>query len=393
MSCTQDEIDSKNPLIFESWDDEVLDLKTELLRGVYAYGFENPSPIQKRAIIPLIQRRDLIAQAQSGTGKTGAFVIGSLQILDEKKAATQALILAHTRELARQIYSVIQAMGNLLKIKTQLLVGGTSTDEDREKLENSPPHIIVGSPGRVHDMIRRKHLKTNDITLLVLDEADELLSHGFKEQIYKIFQFMPNEIQIGLFSATMPAELNMLTSKFLRNPMKILIKKEMLTLQGIAQYFVALDNDEHKYVTLKDLFGSLAISQAIIYCNSIRRVDDLFDAMKHDAFPVERMHSGMEEKDRRDIYARFKTGSCRVLISTDLLARGIDIQQVSIVINFDLPKNVHTYLHRIGRSGRWGRQGVGINFITRRDIQKLTEIKQFYSTEIKELPGNYKDIF
>ena len=393
MSCTEDEIDSKNPLIFESWDDEDLDLKTELLRGVYAYGFENPSPIQKRAIIPLMKRRDLIAQAQSGTGKTGAFVIGSLQILDEKKEATQVLILAHTRELARQIYSVIQAMGNLLKIKTQLLVGGTSTDEDREKLENSPPHIIVGSPGRVHDMIRRKHLKTNDITLLVLDEADELLSHGFKEQIYKIFQFMPNEIQIGLFSATMPAELNMLTSKFLRNPMKILIKKEMLTLQGIAQYFVALDNDEHKYVTLKDLFGSLAISQAIIYCNSIRRVDDLFDAMKHDAFPVERMHSGMEEKDRRDIYARFKTGSCRVLISTDLLARGIDIQQVSIVINFDLPKNVHTYLHRIGRSGRWGRQGVGINFITRRDIQKLTEIKQFYSTEIKELPGNYKEIF
>ena len=393
MSCTRDEIDSKNMLTFESWDDEELNLKTGLLRGIYAYGFENPSPIQKRAIIPLIQRRDLIAQAQSGTGKTGAFVIGSLQILDEKKIATQALILAHTRELARQIYSVIQAMGNLLKIKTQLLVGGTSTDEDREKLEACPPHIIVGSPGRVHDMIRRKHLKTNDITLLILDEADELLSHGFKEQIYKIFQFMPNEIQIGLFSATMPSELNMLTSKFLRNPLKILIKKEMLTLQGIAQYFVALDNDEHKYVTLKDLFGSLAISQAIIYCNSIRRVDDLFDAMKHDTFPVERMHSGMEEKDRRDIYQRFKTGACRVLISTDLLARGIDIQQVSIVINFDLPKSVHTYLHRIGRSGRWGRQGVGINFITRRDIQKLTEIKQFYSTEIKELPGNYKDIF
>jgi len=393
MSSDHFDIDSKNSTSFESWDDEDLNLKTALLRGVYAYGFENPSPIQKMAIKPLIQRRDMIAQAQSGTGKTGAFVIGSLQILDETKPVTQALILAHTRELARQIYSVIEAMGSLLKINTQLLVGGTSTDEDREKLETNPPHIIVGSPGRVHDMIRRKHLKTTDITLLVLDEADELLSHGFKEQIYKIFQFMPNEIQIGLFSATMPNELNILTSKFLRNPIKILIKKEMLTLQGIAQFFIALDNDEHKYATLKDLFGSLSISQAIIYCNSIRRVDDLYDAMKHDEFPVERMHSGMDEKDRRDIYQRFKSGNCRVLISTDLLARGIDIQQVSIVINFDLPKNVHTYLHRIGRSGRWGRQGVGINFITRRDIQKLTEIKQFYSTEIKELPSNYKDIF
>lgn len=393
MSSEQTDIESNSSTSFESWDDEDLDLKLNLLRGVYAYGFENPSPIQKQAIIPLIKRHDMIAQAQSGTGKTGAFVIGSLQILDEKKPVTQVLILAHTRELARQIHSVIKAMGSLLKITSQLLVGGTSTDEDREKLETNTPHIIVGSPGRVHDMIRRKHLKTDDITLLVLDEADELLSHGFKEQIYKIFQFMPNEVQIGLFSATMPHELNILTSKFLRNPIKILIKKEMLTLQGIAQFYIALDNDEHKYATLKDLFGSLSISQAIIYCNSIRRVDDLYDAMKHDEFPVERMHSSMDEKDRMDIFHRFKAGNCRVLISTDLLARGIDIQQVSIVINFDLPKNVHTYLHRIGRSGRWGRQGVGINFITRRDIQKLTEIKQFYSTEIKELPSNYKEIF
>ena len=378
---------------FNSWDDEDLNLKQKLLRGIYSYGFEQPSPIQKEAIIPLINRKDIIAQAQSGTGKTGAFVIGALQILDENDKHTQALILAHTRELARQIFNVIKSIGQLINIKTQLLVGGTSTDEDRDKLEHNTPHIIVGSPGRVHDMIRRKHLKTDNINLLILDEADELLSHGFKEQIYKIFQFMNNNVQVGLFSATMPSELNILTSKFLRNPVKILIKREMLTLQGIAQFYIALDNDEHKYITLKDLWSSLSISQAIIYCNSIRRVDDLFEAMKHDDFPVERMHSGMEESERRAIYDKFKNGNCRVLISTDLLARGIDIQQVSIVINFDIPKNVHTYLHRIGRSGRWGRQGVGINFITRRDIQKLTEIKEFYSTEIKELPSDFKDMF
>ena len=214
-----------------------------------------------------------------------------------------------------------------------------------------------------------------------------------KDQIYKIFQYMNNDIQVGLFSATMPIELDILTSKFLRKPLKILIKKEMLTLQGIAQFYVALDNDEHKYATLKDLFGTLSISQAIIYCNSIRRVDDLYEAMKHDDFPAERIHSGMDESERIGIYEKFKEGACRVLISTDLLARGIDVQQVSIVINFDVPKNVHTYLHRIGRSGRWGRKGVGINFITRRDVQKLEEYKQFYSTEIKELPVNYKDLF
>lgn len=390
---SQNEISSTDDMSFESWDDDLLNLKQPLLRGIYSFGFENPSPIQKRAIIPLISRRDVIAQAQSGTGKTGAFVIGSLQILDEKKKKTQVLILAHTRELARQIFNVISSIGQLMNITIQLLIGGTSTEKDKESLENNVPHIVIGCPGRVHDMIRRKHLNTQHIGLMVLDEADELLSSGFKDQIYKIFQYMNNDIQVGLFSATMPVELNILTSKFLRKPLKILIKKEMLTLQGIAQFYVALDNDEHKYATLKDLFGTLSISQAIIYCNSIRRVDDLYDAMKHDDFPAERIHSGMEESERVAIYEQFKMGACRVLISTDLLARGIDVQQVSIVINFDIPKNVHTYLHRIGRSGRWGRKGVGINFITRRDVQKLEEYKQFYSTEIKELPSNYKELF
>ena len=378
---------------FDSWeDDDIVELKQKLLRGIYAYGFENPSPIQKRAIIPLVLKHDVIAQAQSGTGKTGAFIVGALQLLNEKKKEPQVLVLAHTRELARQIYSVVKSLSNQMAITYQLLVGGTSTDDDKAKLDESPPQIIIGCPGRVHDMIRRKYLKTQHITLMILDEADELLSHGFKDQIYKIFQFMNQDIQIGLFSATMPQELNILTSKFLRNPIKILIKKELLTLQGIAQYFVALDNDEGKYHTLKDLFGTLSVSQAIIYCNSIRRVDDLYDAMKHDEFPVERLHGGLDESDRKQIYSTFKNGSCRVLIATDLLARGIDVQQVSIVINFDIPKNVHTYLHRIGRSGRWGRKGVGINFITRRDVQKLKEIEQFYSTEIKEFPQNYKEI-
>ena len=227
---------------------------------------------------------------------------------------------------------------------------------------------------------------------MILEEADELLSHGFKDQIYKIFQFMNNDIQIGLFSATMPAELNSLTAKFLRRPVKILIQKEMLTLQGIQQFHINLDNDEHKYTTLKDLFGTLSVSQAIIYCNSIRRVDDLYEAMKHDEFPVERLHGSLDESERRAIYATFKNGSCRVLIATDLLARVIDIQQVSIVINFDVPKSVHTYLHRIGRSGRWGRKGVGINFVTRRDVPKLKEIEQFYSTQVKEFPQNYKEL-
>lgn len=374
---------------FDSWEDPKLVLKMNLLRGIYAMGFETPSPIQKRAILPVIGKRDIIAQAQSGTGKTGAFVISALQLINEDLKKTQAIIISPTRELSRQTFHVVQSLSNFMEIGAQLLIGGTSTDLDKEKLDVNPPHIVIGCPGRIYDMIRRKYLKTKDIILLILDEADEMLSAGFKDQIYKIFQFMNNEVQLGLFSATMPDELNMLTSKFMRNPIQILEKRELLTLQGIAQFYVALDNDEHKYATLKDLFSTLTISQAIIYCNSIKRVDDLYDAMVHDKFPVAKTHSGVDESERQKTYESFRSGTARVLISTDLFSRGIDVQQVSVVINFDIPKNIHTYLHRIGRSGRWGRKGAGINFVTRRDMARIKEIEKYYSTEIQELPRDY----
>jgi len=377
------------------WDDETLGLGENLLRGIYAYGFEKTSPIQKKGLHPMVahfenqRRRDLIAQAQSGTGKTGCFVIGLLHIVDTNKSCTQGLILAPTHELARQIFGVVTAIGRFEKVVAQLLIGGTSVDEDRHQLERNVPHIVVGTPGRVHDMIRRKYLKTEKITTLVLDEADEMLSHGFKDQIYKIFQYMPSEIQIGLFSATMPMELNMLTEKFMKHPVKILVKAEQLTLQGIAQYFIRLDSDEHKYMTLKDLFTGLVISQAIIYCNSTRRVDDLQEAMEGDSFPVKKIHGKMEDSERKETHKAFKDGACRVLITSDLFARGIDVQQVSIVINFDVPKSEHTYLHRIGRSGRWGRKGVAINMVTKHDGARLKHFEEYYNTQITEMPQDF----
>ena len=384
-----DAMDAENQNLFDDWEDDRLNLNEKILRGVYANGFENPSPIQKKTIIPVIKKNDIIAQAQSGTGKTGAFVIGSLQRLDVDNKKIQVIILSPTRELSRQTYNVAKKISHFMNITIQLLIGGTSTDADKELLANNTPHMVIGCPGRIYDMIRRKHLRTNEVKLLVLDEADEMLSAGFKDQIYKIFQFMNNNVQLGLFSATMPDELNLLTSKFMRNPVKILEKRELLTLQGIAQFYVALDNDEHKYLTLKDLFSTLTISQAIIYCNSIKRVDDLFDAMTQDEFPVAKTHSGMDEEGRRKVYEDFKSGQARVLLSTDLFSRGIDVQQVSIVINFDIPKNIHTYLHRIGRSGRWGRKGAGINFVTRRDMARIKDIEKYYNTQIDELPSNY----
>lgn len=379
----------------EEWDDSELDLKVKLLRGIYAFGFEKPSPIQKRGLYTMThpssdgKRRDLIAQAQSGTGKTGCFAVGALQVVDTSKRYTQVLILSPTHELAGQTLAVVKSIGNFLDVKVQLLVGGTSVDVDRERLDSEPPHIIVGTPGRVHDMIRRKYLKPQDIGMVVLDEADEMLSAGFKDQIYKIFQFMPNDVQICLFSATMPEALDNLTEKFMRSPAKILVKAELLTLQGIAQYYIRLENDEHKYATLKDLFSTLTISQAIIYCNSTRRVDDLHEAMEADRFPVEKIHGKMDENNRKEVNKNFRSGGCRVLITSDLFARGIDVQQVSIVINFDVPKSEFTYLHRIGRSGRWGRKGVSINFVTKQDGARIKHFEEFYSTQIVEMPQDY----
>ena len=381
-----------------SWEDTKLNLKDELLRGIYAYGFEQPSSIQKKAIYSFIYGRgnkkvDIIAQAQSGTGKTGTFVVGALQLMDEKIKASQVLILAPTHELARQIKNVVDQLGNYLKITSQLLVGGVSIDENKRELNENVPQIIVGTPGRVQDMIRRGYLNTKNLKLLVLDEADEMLSSGFKEQMGKILQHIPESIQIGLFSATLNDELMEVTKTFMQNPIKILVKNKELTLQGIAQYYINLNDDSGKYDTIKDIFSSLTISQSIIYCNSTRRVDDLEEAMLEDNFPVKKIHGKMSSEERKRTNAEFKSGSCRVLITSDLFARGIDVQQVGMVINFDIPKSEHTYLHRIGRSGRWGRKGVAINFQTKYDVDKLKQFQEYYNTVIEEMPANYADHF
>lgn len=382
----EDENENENKLNhIQSWDD--LDCDIQLLRGIYSYGFESPSPIQQRGIIPIKNKKDVIAQAQSGTGKTGCFAIGILMAIDLEKNKTQALCISPTRELSTQIKSVIDGIGVMMtKLKTQLLIGGSSIDEDVRLLQNNNPHVIVGCPGRIYDMIRRKKLDSSSIKLIVLDEADEMLSAGFNEQIYNIFQYLPNDVQVALFSATMPKELYALTEKFMRDPVKILVKSEQLTLEGIKQYYVSIDTDNQKYETLKDLFGYISMSHCIIYCNSVKRVEYLYESMNKDEFPVCKLHSNMDQKERKNSYTEFKNGEKRVMISSNVSARGIDIQQVSTVINFDIPKCVHTYLHRIGRSGRWGRKGVGINFVSRYDTQKIKEIEEYYKTQIDELP-------
>jgi translation initiation factor 4A len=371
-----------------SWDELIND--SNILRGIYNAGFERPSPIQKKAIIPIMNGKDIIAQAQSGTGKTAAFGIGALSIVNVQDNFTQVLVLSPTKELAKQTTNVIKSLGSMMNgLRIQTVYGGSPYEETSNIFsDKNTPHIICGCPGRVYDLIKKDRLASKKIKLLILDEADEMLSNGFKDQVYNIFQNFNNDIQVALFSATLPANIFPIIEKIMRNPVKICVKAEQLTLEGISQYYVAVDDDIQKYDTLKHIYKYVSVSQCIIYCNSIKRVSDLYDAMKEDEFPVCCLHSNMDRNDRDESFKEFKNGKSRVLISSNVTARGIDIQQVSIVINFDVPKDIHTYLHRIGRSGRWGRKGVGINFITRRDVNKIKDIESYYGCEIKEIPLN-----
>ena len=370
---------------------DTMNLKENLLRGIYAYGFEKPSAIQQRGIVPFSKGFDVIQQAQSGTGKTATFCAGILQSLDYNITECQALVLAPTRELAQQIEKVMRALGDYLQVKCHACVGGTSVREDTRILQ-AGVHVIVGTPGRVYDMLRRRALKSDSIKIFALDEADEMLSRGFKDQIYDIFTLLPPKVQVGVFSATLPPEALEITRKFMTKPVRILVKRDELTLGGIKQFYVNVDKEQWKLDTLCDLYETLAITQSVIFANTRRKVDWLTDNMRARDFTVSATHGDMDQNTRDVIMREFRSGSSRVLITTDLLARGIDVQQVSLVINYDLPTQPENYLHRIGRSGRFGRKGVSINFVTAEDERLLQDIQRFYQTVIEELPSNVADL-
>ncbi|KAM7365915.1 hypothetical protein PAMP_015393 [Pampus punctatissimus] len=383
-------IESNWNQIVDSFDE--MNLREALLRGIYAYGFEKPSAIQQRAIIPCIKGYDVIAQAQSGTGKTATFAISILQQIDVELKGTQALVLAPTRELAQQIQKVILALGDYMGASCYACIGGTSIRSEVQKLQAEAPHIVVGTPGRVFDMLTRKNLSSKYIKMFVLDEADEMLSRGFKDQIYEIFQKLLSSTQVVLLSATMPADVLEVTKKFMREPIRILVKKEELTLEGIRQFYINVEKEEWKLDTLCDLYETLTITQAVIFINTRRKVDWLTEKMQGRDFTVSALHGDMDQKERDLIMREFRSGSSRVLITTDLLARGIDVQQVSLVINYDLPTNRENYIHRIGRGGRFGRKGVAINMVTEDDKRTLRDIETFYNTTIEEMPMNVADL-
>jgi ATP-dependent RNA helicase len=313
-STKRDTDDAFSPC--SSFDD--MKLKPDLLKGVYAYGFEKPSAIQQRAIRPIVRGRDVIAQSQSGTGKTAVFSIASLQILDQTSRDTQVIVLSPTRELAEQSQRVIQALGDFMNVKCHACIGGKSLGNDLKLLEKGGIQIVSGTPGRIFDLIRRTALSTANLKTMVLDEADEMLSRGFKDQVYDIYRFLPPSVQIVVISATLPASVLEMTEKFMNDPVKILVRRDELTLEGIKQFFIAVEKEEWKFDTLCDLYDTLTITQAVIFCNTKQKVDWLAKKMKENNFTVCAIHGDQDQETRDKVMEQFRSGSARVLIATGM---------------------------------------------------------------------------
>jgi len=376
--------------VFETFDE--MGLPDNLLRGIYAHGFEKPSMIQRKAIVPIREGRDVLAQAQSGTGKTGAFSIGAMCRVDPTLKKPQILVLVPTRELAQQIEYVATHLGSHLPLSVYSATGGTPLGTDLRALERGAQYVI-GTPGRIYDLMHRGALQRQHLKVLIMDEADQMLEDRFREQVLCILQLgFPKETRVALFSATMPQEVIEFSEKLLQNPVRILVPPEEVTLDGIKQYFVELQREDWKYEVLCDLYQQLNINQAIIYCNKRQKVEWLAEKMSAQGFPLSFIHGEMDVEERRRRMTDFRKGGIRVLISTDLLARGIDVQQVSLVINYELPVQRENYVHRIGRSGRFGRKGVAINLLVGDEVKLMKEIETHYSTTLTTLPEDLAGI-
>ena len=365
-----------------------LDINDNLKRGIYAYGWEKPSKIQEVGIKPVIDGKDCIIQAQSGTGKTGTFCISCLSKVNPDINSCEILTISPTREIAEQSLNVMKELNKYLNYSISGVIGGKRLNMEEIKTSN----IIVGTPGRIFDLLQKSIINTENIKLFVIDEADIMLQKGFREQVSSIIQYLKQDCQFAFYSATMPTEIIQLTDQFMNNPVKILVKKEELTLEGIKQYYIGLSTEEEKYLVLKDLYGQINVAQSIIYCSYRRKVEWLKDHLLEEEFTVSYIHGEMSQEIRDEVMNEFRNGKSRILITTDLLARGIDVPQVSLVINYDLPNDKESYIHRIGRSGRYGKKGNAINFVLSKDSQYVKELESFYNTHIAELPANIKDI-
>jgi len=376
--------------VYETFDE--MNLGDTLTRGIFNYGFENPSKIQQVAIVPMGNNTDILAQSQSGTGKTGAFVIGSLSVVDTAIKAPQVLVICPTRELSQQTERVASALGMYMNLKVLSATGGNQLRSDIQILK-SGAQFVVGTPGRIFDLIRRGDLTLDQIKYVILDEADQMLEDLFAEQIKAILNNkFPSTTHLALFSATMPQNVLEIAENYLNNPVRILLPPDEVTLDGIKQYFVNLERDEWKLPVLLDIYQQITVNQALIYVNKRQKAEWLAKQLAAHGFTLEYIHGEMDVVERKKRMDDFRTGSVRVLISTDLLARGIDVQQISLVINYEMPLQRENYIHRIGRSGRYGKKGVAINLVSGDEMHSIKEIESHYSTSINELPEDLSSL-
>ena len=359
-------------------------LKRELLMGIFEAGFEHPSPIQEEAIPIALSGRDILARAKNGTGKTAAYVIPTLERVNTKKNKIQAVLLVPTRELALQTSQVAKTLGKHLGVEIMVSTGGTTLKDDILRLGQTV-HILVGTPGRILDLASKGIADLSQCTTYVMDEADKLLSPEFTPVMEQLLGLMPKERQVMLFSATFPLIVKDFKDKHMVKPYEINLMDE-LTLRGVTQYY-ALVEERQEVDCLNTLFSKLQINQSIIFCNSTNRVELLAKKITELGYSCFYSHAKMLQAHRNRVFHDFRNGACRNLVCSDLLTRGIDIQAVNVVINFDFPKNAETYLHRIGRSGRFGHMGLAINLITYEDRFNLYRIEQELGTEVQPIPA------
>jgi translation initiation factor 4A len=366
-----------------------LNLNEKLLKGVYLHGFTQPSSIQIKGITSINTGKDCILQSQSGTGKTATYLLGVMNRLDINEKNCQAIIITPTRELADQVFNVACVLSKYTDYKIVKCVGGTDINQSITELKTAS--VVVGTIGRIFHMVTSKKINTHKLKLIVLDEADDLLFDGIPDKIQEVFDKSPIGLQVLLISATMCMNVFNFSKKFMHDPIKILLKNNEIIVDLISQFYIDIETEEFKFDTLLDLYNLISTSQVIIFCNTIRKVEWLEQSLKQNNFTITVIHSNMTQEQRDEVVKEFRDGKTRLLLTTDLLSRGIDIPQVNLVINYDLPVNKETYIHRIGRCGRFDKKGVSITLVNMSDPydnKTFSRMKSFYKMDIKQLPDN-----
>lgn len=364
-------------------------LKPELLRAIVDCGFEHPSEVQHECIPQAILGTDVICQAKSGMGKTAVFVLSVLQQLDSNPQPASALVLCYTRELAYQICHEFDRFKKYMPtLKTAVLYGGIPVSTHRDLLRDEQPHIIIGTPGRLLQLAEERNLVLKNVKHFVVDECDKMLdSLDMRKDVQRIFKLTPHDKQVMMFSATMSDEIRGVCKKFMHNPLEIYINEgAKLTLHGLQQYYVGL-NENEKNRKLIDLLDALEFNQLVIFVNSVPRASELNKLLVECNFPSLCIHSGIKQEERIEKYRKFKEFKARIMVATNLFGRGIDIERVNVVINYDMPENADTYLHRVGRAGRFGTKGLAISFVTTpTDKTVLADVQSRFVVQVPELP-------